>query len=187
MPSTDPNVNNPTPDIAKHPTIKDGGAAGFLLWLKSDPVMAKVYARAKPQIDKLIAQKNAGFAGLGDLTDFMQPVQVDPSLFPTPDVSVSTTVPDSSGSSWTSTLSSLISAAGQAVLTGQQLVTANKVTNLQLTRAQSGLPPLNLSAYGVSTTPGLNLGLSSSTEKTVLYLGGGLLAVMLIGGLLKRR
>jgi hypothetical protein len=174
-----------TPELAKHPTIKDVGLTGFIQWMQSDPVMSKVYARAKNQIDAVVRVHNAGMSGLGDLTDLLQPVNVDPSLTASiPDYN--TAASSTPTSSWTDSLSSIVSAAGQAVLTGEQLITANKVTNTQLARAQAGLAPLNLSAYGISTTPGVNVGLSSSTQSMVMYLGIGLLGVILLPKLLKR-
>lgn len=195
------------PNVGTHPTISDKGARGFLKWMKSDPVMSKVYAKIKPQLaQSLGVTTTLGFLGFGDDTSSTDLTSADlssgsvdySSLTSGVDTSgVSTSINDavtsaaptdsSSSSSWLSNISSLISAAGTAVLTADQISTANKVTNLQISQAQAGKAPINLSAYGLSTTPGVNLGLSSSTQNLLMWGGVGLLGVWLLTSLTKRR
>jgi hypothetical protein len=55
-----------------------------------------------------------------------------------------------------------------------------RLLNAQLTRAQSGLPPLDSSQYGM----GVSLGLSGDTQKWIMYGAGALLIAFLV---LRRR
>lgn len=188
----------PTPEAAKHPTIRATGLKGFLQWMQSDPAMAKVYARAKPQLAALIAQVNqqaaqlSGFGLLGDDTSSFLDVSALNTSMPSVDLTSTDattasapTTSDSTG--WLSSLSSIVSAASQAALTADQIATANKVTNLQIQQAAAGKSPLNLSAYGLSTTPGVSVGLSTSTQSLLMYGGIALLGVWLLTSLTRRR
>lgn len=214
MPSANIAVNQRTPSLAQHPTIKEKGAKGFLLWMKSDPLLSKVYDAAKGKLQTVAGMyatdpSRGGFSGgrfgaflpsgatllpatgmgyLGqDLTDSLQVVTPPTDLSSYSDPVIDTAPTDSSSSnSFLSNISSIVGAVGQAALTADQIATANKVTNLQLQQAAAGKPPLNLSSYGLSTTPGFNLGLSSSTETTMLLAVGILGAVFLLPKLLKR-
>lgn len=225
MPSSNIAVNKVQPSLAFHPTIKDTGARGFLLWMKTDPVLSKVYAAAFPHIQTAAGlyarnptadasalsglsaylpgsggtllpapigrNQHFSFGALGqDNSDSLSVVSV-PDLSVTTDPSVDAAIASaptdaSTSNSFLSNISSFITAAGQAALTADQISTANKVTNLQLQQAAAGKPPLNLSSYGLSTTPGFNLGLSSSTETTMLIAVGILAAVFLLPKMMKR-
>jgi hypothetical protein len=66
------------------------------------------------------------------------------------------------------------------------LAQQQKVLNLQLKRAQAGLPPLNVGAY-IDPNQGFNVGLGAGTQKTLLYLGGGLAAAWILTRVLKHR
>lgn len=227
MPSANIAVNQRTPPLAQHPTITEKGARGFLLWMKSDPVMSKVYNAARGQLQTRAGMyatdpSAGGFSGMGaflpsgatllpatgagmggmhygsggmrgfgylgqDTSDSLQVVTMPSDLSSYSDPVIQTAPTDASSSnSFLSNISSIVGAVGQAALTADQIATANKVTNLQLQQAAAGKPPLNLSSYGLSTTPGFNLGLSSSTETTLLIAAGILGAVLLLPKMLKR-
>lgn len=79
-------------------------------------------------------------------------------------------------SAGTAQLISALTQAGQAVLTG---VNQQTIFNTQMSRAQQGLPPLNTSAYGLSSG-GMTTALSDPT--TLLMIGGGVLALVLVMG-----
>lgn len=193
----------PTPKVAQHPTIKATGAKGFLQWLATEN--PHTYAKIQPQLS-IMAQngdlpsgpgtgsQNLGRIGrigkygrLGYLGDCcgLAPISLNTcaitvcsatqtAITNAPSTCSVTAAAPSSGSSSTSWLSSIASLVQGA----ETAVTANQATQIQLARAKAGLPPLNLSAYGVSTTPGLNLGLSSSTLGTV-----ALVAVLAVVGI----
>lgn len=216
MPSANIAVNQRTPELAQHPTIKEKGAKGFLLWMKSDPLLSRVYdlARGKLQMqagliatdpmrggfsggrfgaylpsgETFLPAAGAGMGYLGqDTSDSLQVVTPPTDLSDYSDPIINTAPTDSASSnSFLSNISTIVGAVGQAALTADQIATANKVTNLQLQQAAAGKPPLNLSSYGLSTTPGFNLGLSSTTETTLLMAVGILGAVFLLPKLLKR-
>ncbi len=76
-----------------------------------------------------------------------------------------------------------ITAAGAAIL---PLVQQQKILKIQLERAKAGLAPLDADAY-VGQNTGLNVGLNAGTQKTLLYLGGGLVGALVLMRLLKRR
>jgi hypothetical protein len=75
----------------------------------------------------------------------------------------------------------------QAYLTNEQMKAQKKVLDMQLARAQAGLPPLDIDMrqYGL-TGPSVGVGIESNTLK---YLGWGaaaLAAVYLLPKFLKR-
>ncbi len=206
MPTTNPAVTKITPNIAKHPTITEGGTRGFLLWMKTDPIMRQVYARLKPELAQLIASP-VGLSGMGAasgsfgfasasfgqtgttgsagiMSDLSSSISSVASSVGDSVTQAASTAPASS--SWINDLSSIVTAATGAFTTADQLVTAQKVTNAQLAQAAAGKPPLNLSSYGLSTSPGLNFGLSSGTSTTLLIAVGIIGAVILLPRMLKR-
>lgn len=84
------------------------------------------------------------------------------------------------------TIKEIANIAGQAYLTREQMQAQEKILNLQLQRAQQGLPPLAIDpgTYGLPQ-PSIGVGLDAGTTKTLLWVGGGVaLAIMLglIGG-----
>jgi len=200
MPSVNVAVTKPAPAAAQHPTITTSGIRGFLMWLQSDAQGKKIYARIKPQLQAMIANGqlpiSTSLSGMGSLphslgfgqTDSLAPVDISGALT-TPSFDLTTaSAPTSSGSTgWANTLSSLIGDATQVAGAVENITTTNKVVNAQLQQAQAGKPPLNLSSYGLSTTPGFNLGLSGSTQSTFLMLGAGVLGVILLTSLMKHK
>lgn len=93
---------------------------------------------------------------------------------------IAATPSSSAPSSWLSSIGSIISGVTQGYLGLQQSKDAQTLFNTNLQRAQQGLSPLNAnpSAYGI-IAPGINVGLSSSTESLVMYaaIGAGVLGV----------
>jgi len=191
------------------PNITDTGLKGFLKWFQREqphlyqqvaPALAKKYPRAFGDFNQSVAQDLAHrrsmagmltFRGLGDdsaVTDItfdsgslQVPTSVT-SAVDTADAANSGTT-DSGVTGW---LSSLIGGLTQGALAVNQVKTAQQVTQLQLQRAQAGLPPLNIdmSSLGVPT---VGVGLSASTQQLVEWvaIGGGLL--LLLGLLTKGR
>lgn len=81
------------------------------------------------------------------------------------------------------TLAQTVVQAGAAIL---PLVQQQKVLKLQLERAKQGLPPLDVGAY-IDPNQGVNVGLTPATQKTLLWLGGGLAGALLLTRILGRR
>lgn len=75
-----------------------------------------------------------------------------------------------------------VAAAASALL---PLAQQQKILKLQLKRAEAGLPPLDVGAY-VDPNQGINVGVTPATQKTLLYLVGGVAGVFLLSRLLKR-
>lgn len=76
-----------------------------------------------------------------------------------------------------------ITSAGSALLSLNQ---QKKILAVQLDRAKRGLQPLDVGAY-VDPNQGVNVGLNPATRKTMLWLGGGLLAAVVLTRVLGRR
>lgn len=74
-------------------------------------------------------------------------------------------------------------AAAAAIL---PLVQQQKVLNMQLKRAQAGLPPLDVGAY-IDPNQGMNVGITPATQKTLMYLVGGGIAAFLVSRVIRRR
>lgn len=84
-------------------------------------------------------------------------------------------------------LQQMLLAAGQTYLTAQQMKAQKKILDMQLARAQAGLPPLDIdmSSYGLPG-PQVGVGLSPNTQKFLLWGAVGLAAVYLVPKFLKR-
>lgn len=78
---------------------------------------------------------------------------------------------------WSDTLKNLVTVAGQALLTKSQLDSQQKILDLQLDRAKSGLPPLDIDpqTFGIAG-PQVTVGIAPDTKK-MLMIGGGLFIV----------
>jgi len=190
------------------PDISDTGLKGFLKWFQREqpnlykqvaPALAKKYPRAFSDYNQSLAQDmghrrsmvSMGFRGLGDdsaITDITfdsSSLQVPTSVTSAVDTAdaANAGTTDSSVTGW---LSSLIGGLTQGALAVNQVKTAQQVTQLQLQRAQMGLPPLNIdmSSLGVPT---VGVGLSASTQSLVMWIaiGGG--ALLLLSSLGKAR
>lgn len=79
------------------------------------------------------------------------------------------------GESWTDTLQRLLPILAT---TYQQ----KQLLDVQVERARNGLPPLDASMYA----PGVQVGLSSDTTKTLMMLGGAALLILLFIAMKKR-
>lgn len=195
-------LSNPTtikPDPAIAAKVGNAtGKLGFLKWVEATfpaAIAAQVLKRAK----SLNSPKtNLALAGLGQtsaITDYLSSPSISGGNY-----SATTGVPSASqaatstpaSSSWISdignVLSGAISAAGQAYLTVSQTQAANQIVGINLQRAQQGLAPLPYNAQQLGLTgPTLNVGLASGTLTPFIYLGGGLLAIILIASVMKKR
>lgn len=170
--------------------ISETGARGFLLWLKSEPATAAIYKRIEPQLKALAAKAKTGtasFGGLGDVTtDFTPTIDLSTLTPQVPVISDATTAPASGG--FVDTLKNLVSTAGAALLTAQQLKTAQKVTDMQLQRAQQGLPPLNIDTASLGLPQvGVQVGVSKGTQTMLLWGAGLLAAVLVLPAMFRRR
>lgn len=74
-----------------------------------------------------------------------------------------------------------ITAAGAAIL---PLVQQQKLLKIQLARAKAGDKPLDIGAYS-DPNQGVNVGLNPSTQKTLLWLGGGLVLALVLPRVLR--
>lgn len=83
-------------------------------------------------------------------------------------------------------VSRFIEVATQAASAILPLVQQQKVLKLQLQRASQGLPPLDVGAY-VDPNQGVQVGLNTGTQRTLLYLGGGIAGAFLLSRLFGRR
>lgn len=202
-----------TPAIAMSgkPEIPDTGLRGFLKWLQREqPGIYQQIAPTLPQLAPqgfsdysssqitrmrrttgMLAQRRFGTLGDDTTTDGITSVTFDPDTFlqVPPPIQLDTSDAANSGSSSSSimdTVSTAVNGLLQVGLAANSLNTAKQVTALQLQRAQAGLPPLNIdmSKMGV---PAVSVGLSASTQSMLMWGGGALLLVLLLGGMAKSR
>lgn len=105
----------------------------------------------------------------------------DPTQAPVSDTTAATPSQPASPS-WMADIGNAFKVASQAWLGAQQVKDAQSIFNINLTRAQQGLPPIatNPTQYGLPA-PTANIGLTSGTQ-TALLVGVGVLAVALIAG-----
>ena len=137
--------------------------AQHVQWFRTNvPGFKQVMDRASPPV-------RAGLAGLAIL---------GPDDGTTASASTAVATTDSSDFDWGNLIKSLGTAASQYMMTDAQIKANQQITNIQVQRAQQGLPPLALSTlqqqYGISTTPSANVGLTPDTKTFLMYAGIGL-------------
>lgn len=80
-------------------------------------------------------------------------------------------------------LDSIMDNLTQIVGTVVQAKAQRDLLKANLRRAEQGLPPINAQAY----MPGVNVGVSSDTQKMIYTLGGAALAVLVLSAVLNSR
>jgi hypothetical protein len=132
------------------------GQKGFLIYVKER--MPDLYARIKDKVPT-----GNALAGLG---------LVDPT---------STATQTAAPTDWATMIQNIANTAAQVYLTKEQIQAQNKILNLQLSRAQQGLAPLDLdpSIYGLPSA-GVTVGMSPDMKKMLIFGGLGLAAVFLL-------
>ena len=143
------------------------GMRGFWAWARANN--PRLYAAGLPAM-----RQRTAVAGLGDIQTAELAAQSADNTGPT-----SSTIVDK--------VKEILLGVSQAYLTNEQMKAQKKILDLQLARAQAGLPPLDIDMrqYGL-TGPSVGVGIESNTLK---YLGWGaaaLAAVYLLPKLLKR-
>jgi hypothetical protein len=176
--------------------VSQTGMKGFLTWLKQD--QPAIYAATAPTIAKAaprgfsganasaltnlrLAQGRRSMLMRGNRLSGCCGLQSVSTCCGTPapvGVNICTSCAANSGTTCASTLTGVANIVGtvaSTVLSAQQQAQYNNLVQTQLSRAQAGLSPLQLSssAAGVPTISGSSLGLSSGTG-TLLLIGGGL-------------
>jgi len=139
-------------------TVQARGTKGFLEFVK------KAFPKTYRAIDNEL-RASGQLSGLG-LT--------------TPVTAVATEAPPSS--SLVGTIKEIANVAAQAYLTREQIKSQQQILNVQLQRAQQGLPPLAIdpTTYGLPR-PSIGIDLSSGTTKTILWIAGGIGLALLLG------
>lgn len=139
--------------------INAPGAAGFIAWLE----------RYQPDLLRIARPRALGaqLAGLGQ------------------DIAAGTTS-STTGGTMLDVLKNAVTIASQAYLTKTQLDAQKRILDLQVARAQQGLPPLDIDpgAYGV---PRVSVGVTDDTKKFLMYGGIGLGLLLLFNMMGRRR
>lgn len=167
----------------------DKGALGFLKWARAalpTPVFAEVLAAAKAQSAQYSAQGLSGVFGDAPSTDSpLTTLTFNADAWAPTDALNSVASAQPASSDWASAISSALQVAGQAYLTKTQVDAMNSIAQVNIQRAQQGLPPLpsDPSLYGVPG-PSVNVGLSAATTKTLMIGGGLLLGVWVLTSVL---
>ena len=109
---------------------------------------------------------------------------VDLSAPITIDSSTGQPVTDTSGGGTSTTpgwLSTLVTGATQFMLGQQQAQRVSQLNQINIQRAASGLPPLNVDMAG----PGVSVGVSSGLQ-TMMYVGLGIAGLYVVSQMVKR-
>jgi hypothetical protein len=147
------------------------GFQGFIGWLEATHPKLYNYALAADP-DFVTGASNARSSGA--VLSGLGLVDVSPA---------STLQPQTSGGSTSAqNFVNTLLQAGAAIL---PLVQQQKILAIQLKRAQAGQAPLDVGDY-IDPNSGINVGVTAGTQKTLLYLAGGLGAVFLLSRLMKR-
>lgn len=185
-------------------TIYDTGIKGFLKWMRADN--PGLYAKVAPVLAQKVPQAfstyeasksraaTLGRYGLGsDLTQSsaglldisFDPGQLTTTYQATQSLSDASDVSDvaNSGSSTpsiTSLITGIVGGISSLYLAKNQVDIQKQVTDIQLQRAQSGLPPLPISTSQLGV-PQVAIGLSNSTQSMLMWGGLALGALVLVG------
>lgn len=137
--------------------VKARGTKGALEYIKR--AMPRTYAHIERELRATGQLKGLGAVGL---------------------VATATEAPPSN--SLVDTIKEIANVAAQAYLTREQMQSQQKILDVQLQRAQQGLPPLNIdpTTYGLPQ-PSIGVGLDAGTTKTLLWVGGGLALALMLG------
>lgn len=138
-------------------TVTQRGTKGLLAWMKK--ALPRTYTGLVRELNS-----SARVAGLGDVN----PLQTA-SEAPT-------------SKSLVDTIKDIANVVGQAYLTREQMQAQQQILNVQLQRAQQGLPPLAIDpqTYGLPQ-PSIGVSLDSGTKTTLLWIAGGLGVALLLG------
>lgn len=138
-------------------------------------VFAWMSAR-NPQLHSrvLAVMKSPQMAGLGITSDSAE-------------VTVAAATPAPASPSVLDKLQQMLTSAGQLYLTNEQLKQQKKILDMQLQRAQAGLPPLDIDVtkYGLPG-PQIGVGLNPQTQTLLIWGAVGLAAVYLLPKFLRR-
>lgn len=143
------------------------GTKGFLEWLKEK--QPRIYRAAMPKLTTQVQR----LGGLGLSIPGSDPVATAPS--------------GSTSSTLATNIKEILMAASQAYLTREQMQAQEKLFNLQLSRAQQGLAPLDIdiSKYGVAA-PSVSVGIAGDTQKMLLWGAAIIAGILIIPRLLRR-
>lgn len=158
--------------------ITTPGAAGFLIWLQREsqpggllPGVAQHVRSVAPHV-----MSQAALHGLGDDTTDVTSTFITPTVeAPAPDFPAA--IPTADGGNvggWADTFAKVVT----PVIQGAEQV---QLFNVQLARAQRGLPPLNTSQLRVPGV-GVNVGLSSNTGLLLAGVAAVIGGAILFGG-----
>lgn len=186
--------------------ITDTGIKGFLKWMKADN--PGLYQKVAPVLAQKVPEAFSGYeasktrtARLGLLADITQssPGLVDISFDPAQlvqsdqaaqSVSDASDVSDvanqgSSTPTVTSLITNIVGGLSSLYMAKNQVDIQNKVTAIQLQRAQAGLPPLPIDTSRLGV-PQVAIGIAPQTQSILMWGAIGLGAFILLGGIASR-
>lgn len=141
------------------------GMKGFFVWLRD--ANPRLYAVAMPGV------RSPQLHGLGLTSDAAQiPIAAQSTEAVKPSIA--------------DRIREILAAAAQTYLTTQQVRAQQKILDMQLQRAQSGLAPLDIDMSKYGAVPTANVGLSADTKTLLIWGGIGAAVVFLIPKLLRR-
>lgn len=134
------------------------GTKGFLLWTRRN--LPRTYAGISKEL-----KSATQLAGMG--------LTAEPSI-------AATETPMTS--SLANTIREMATVVGQVYLSREQIKAQQNILNMQLQRAQQGLPPLDIDVtkYGLPQ-PSVGVSFDSSTQKLIMYGGIGLILAIMLG------
>lgn len=157
-------------------TTASPGFPGFVGWLAdTHPKLYAYVAASDPDtVMDMETRRNPG-----SLLSGYRPASVLNGLG---DVATTATGASSSATGVAQFVQTVVQAGAQIL----PLVQQQKVLKLQLQRAQAGLPPLDVGAY-IDPNQGINVGVTPATQKTLLWIAGGVTGAFLLSRLLGGR
>lgn len=161
-------TKQPTRPLSSSPKSAPGygtGMRGFFAWMAvKNP---RLYAYAVPAIKTRSALSGLGITG--DAATAAASVSESGPVAP----SIADKIKD------------ILVGVSQAYLTSQQLKAQKEVLDVQLRRAQAGLPPLDINMQQYGLTPTAQVGLTSDTKNLLIWGGAAVLAVVVVTKLMK--
>lgn len=153
-----PTIPGSAPKIPPNTLMYPPGPKGFFAWMRHR--QPQLFAHVSP-----LMKNPATLSGLG---------------FTAIDSVAATTSTEAPAPGWADRIAEIVKQAGSAYLSINQLRNQQKVMDMQLKRAQQGLPPLDINPAQYGMQPTVGVGLSPDTKQLVIVGGLALLGVVLL-------
>lgn len=104
-----------------------------------------------------------------------------------PDSPVTSATTGPTSNAVASSIASIIGSVAAGAQAVSNIQTQNQLTQIQLSRAQAGLPPLNINPSSLGLPSGTSTSISGSISTPLMLFGLGALALLVLPGLFKKK